>query len=213
MLVAAQERPEVASQAHARLLWTAETDMHPGASYIVKLGARTANATVANIHHLIDIHTFEPAPARPLGLNEIALATLNFDRPMVLADYRDNRDLGGFILIDRVTNETVAFGLIDRRQAPQKNEAPQSKDTAAAPGKTQSRQPLPTTVGLALFSGLCVGSGAILLGASPETGLLLGLADAALRPFARGIYADHRLNRARRAKVRGQEGLGDGGGI
>jgi sulfate adenylyltransferase large subunit len=213
VLVAAQERPEVASQAHTRLLWTAETDMHPGASYIVKLGARTANATVANIHHLIDIHTFEPAPARPLGLNEIALATLNFDRPMVLADYRDNRDLGGFILIDRVTNETVAFGLIDRRQAPQKKEAPQSKDTAAAPGKTRSRRPLPTTVGLALFSGLCVGSGAILLGASPATGLLLGLADATLRPFARGIYADHRLNRARRVKVRGEQGLGDGGGI
>lgn len=209
VLVAVQRQPEIASQAHARLLWTAETDMHPGASYIVKLGARTANASIADIHHLIDIHTFEPAPARPLGLNEIALATLRFDRPMIIGDYRDNRDLGGFILIDRITNETVAFGLIDRRAAP-------SEEAAPAPDRLRLRR-LPTSLakslGSALFSGLCVGSGAILLGASPATGLLLGLADALLRPLVRGLYAGRRLNRARRATAPGKEKLGDGGGI
>ncbi|MGO8739639.1 sulfate adenylyltransferase subunit CysN [Rhodoblastus sp.] len=206
VLVAVQQLPDVASLAHARLLWTAETDMHPGASYIVKLGARTANASVADIHHLIDIHTFEPAPARPLGLNEIALVTLRFDRPMIIGDYRDNRDLGGFILIDRITNETVAFGLIDRRAA-------QSDEAAPAPRRLRLPKSLATSFGPALFSGLCVGSGAILLGASPATGILLGLADALLRPFARGIYADHCLNRARRATAPGEEKLGDGGGI
>jgi sulfate adenylyltransferase large subunit len=212
VLVAAEKPPRVASQARARLLWTAETDMHPGASYIVKLGARTANATVADIHHLIDIHTFEPAPARPLGLNEIALATLRFDRPMILGDYHDNRDLGGFILIDRITNETVAFGLIGRRQAPPKEEAPQSEEAAPPPHRPLLRQRLPASLGPALFSGICVGSGAILIGASPAAGLLLGLADAVLRPLARGVYANRRLNRAR-AAARSEERLGDGGGI
>ena len=212
VLVAAQQRPDVASQARARLLWTAETDMHPGASYIVKLGARTANATVADIHHLTDIHTFEPAPARPLGLNEIALATLRFDRPLIVGDYRDNRDLGGFILIDRITNETVAFGLIDQRQTPQKEEAAPSEETAPPPDRALLRRRLPASLGPALFSGVCVGSGAILLGAGPATGLLLGLADAVLRPLARGVYANHRLNRAR-AAARSEERLGDGAGI
>ena len=48
--------------------------MHPGASYIVKLGARTANASIETLHHLIDIHTFEQAPGDALALNEIGLA-------------------------------------------------------------------------------------------------------------------------------------------
>ncbi len=117
ILSSVERQPDVASTVEARLLWTAETDMHPGASYIVKLGARTANATVAKVRHLIDIHTFEPGPGRPLALNEIATAQLRFDRALPISLYRDNRDLGGFILIDRITNETVAFGMIEPGRA------------------------------------------------------------------------------------------------
>ncbi len=212
VLVAAEKRPQVASQARARLLWTAETDMHPGASYIVKLGARTANATVADIHHLIDIHTFAPAAARPIRLNEIALATVRFDRPMIIGDYCDNRDLGGFILIDRITNETVAFGLIDRRPAQENEEASEGERAAARPQRPRSRLRPPARLASALFSGFCVGAGAVALGASPATGLLLGFADALLRPFARSVYADHRLNRAN-AAAPSEERLDSGGGI
>ncbi|MCI4678905.1 sulfate adenylyltransferase subunit CysN [Rhodoblastus acidophilus] len=212
VLVGTDERPEIALEARARLLWTAETDMHPGASYIIKLGARTANAAIAKLHHLVDIHTFEPEPARPLGLNEIALATLRFDRPMILGDYRDNRDLGGFILIDRITNETVAFGLIDPRPAPEAEEVAPAPATETADWPRLRRR-LRTRLAPALFSGLCVGLGAVLLGASPATGVILGLADAALRPLARRLCADYRLNRARRAASRSEETLGDGGGI
>ena len=212
VLVAATQRPAVATEIQARLLWTAETDMHPGASYIVKLGARVANATIAQVHHLVDIHTFEAARARPLGLNEIGLATIRFDRPMILGDYRDNRDLGGFILIDRITNETVAFGLIDTSAAA-------SSDEAAAPPATETanwtalKRNLRTKLAPAAFSGSCVGLGAVVLGASPATGLLLGLADAALRPVARNLLRDYRRFRARRARIGAEESLSDGGGI
>ena len=212
VLVAAENRPEIGSEAQARLLWTAETDMHPGASYIVKLGARTANASIAKVEHLVDIHTFEPAPARPLGLNEIALATLKFDRPMILGDYRENRDLGGFILIDRITNETVAFGLIDPRLAAP-TEAPAAPEK---PDWSGLRRSVRTRLAPALVSGFCVGAGAVLLGASPATGLLLGLADAALRPLARSLYHDLRRAQARRAAARRgkrDEAVSDGGGI
>ncbi len=133
-----------------------------------------------------------------------------------MSDYRDNRDLGGFILIDRITNETVAFGLIDRRRLRKSKKRRKAKRPlpTAGPAPAQSlRQVLAASSGPALFSGLCVGSGAIALGASPATGLLLGLADALLRPFARGLYADHRLSRARRAAAQSDENLDDGGGI
>ncbi|MDI9846819.1 sulfate adenylyltransferase subunit CysN [Rhodoblastus sp. 17X3] len=216
VLAAAGRQPEIASQSQARLLWTAETDMHPGASYILKLGARTANATIARIHHLVDIHTFDAAQARPLGLNEIGLATLRFDRPMILGDYRDNRDLGGFILIDRITNETVAFGLIDPKAAP---DAGETAEQPAQPVSSwpQVRSNLKLRLAPALFSGLCVGLGAVVLGASSATGVALGLADAVLRPLARGLYTDYRRNASRRAAARRtaerDEALNAGDGI
>jgi sulfate adenylyltransferase subunit 1 (EFTu-like GTPase family) len=214
VLVAASARPAVATEISARLLWTAETDMHPGASYIVKLGARTANASIAKVHHLVDIHTFEPTTAHSLGLNEIGLATIRFDRPMIVGDYRDNRDLGGFILVDRITNETVAFGLID----------PQVKANEPRPAAPQEPPQWPkvvhtarTKLAPALFSGLCVGLGAAALGASPATSVLLGLADAALRPLARGLYVDWRREAVRRAAAKRRaardEALSDGDGI
>jgi sulfate adenylyltransferase large subunit len=217
VFVGAAERPVVATRTNARLLWTAETDMHRGASYIAKLGARTANVSIEKLHHLVDIHTFEQAPAHALALNEIGHASLQFDRPMIFADYRDNRDLGGFILIDRITNETVAFGLIDRQTVP-----PAAPEEAQEAGETLEKawprlsSDLREKLAPALASGLAVGLGAVAFGASPATGLMLGLADAALRPLLRTVYADFRENAARREAARKaarDEVLPDGDGI
>jgi bifunctional enzyme CysN/CysC len=204
ILVGATEKPAAATRVCARLLWTAETDMHPGASYIVKLGARTANVSIEKLHHLVDIHTFEQATAHALGLNEIGLASLRFDRPMVFSDYRDNRDLGGFILIDRITNETVAFGLIDR-QAPLSSAALAEPETAEE--NVEAIWPrlaleLREKLVPALVSGGLVGLGALLFGASPATAVTLGLADAALRPLLHGLYGDYRVYSARREAER-----------
>jgi hypothetical protein len=197
LIVGASEKPTVATRIGARLLWTAETDMHRGASYIAKLGARTANVSIEKLHYLIDIHTFEEAPGRPLGLNEIGFASLQFDRPMIFSDYRDNRELGGFILIDRITNETVAFGLIDRQAPATPDESAATLQRAETPWPRLVRD-VGARLAPAAASGLAVGLGAVLLGASPATGAMLGLADTVLRPLARRLYGDCRGYLARR---------------
>ena len=78
---------------------------------------------------------------------------------------------------------------------------------------TALKRNLRTKLAPAAFSGSCVGLGAVVLGASPATGLLLGLADAALRPVARNLLRDYRRFRARRARIGAEESLSDGGGI
>ncbi|WP_294533524.1 sulfate adenylyltransferase subunit CysN [uncultured Rhodoblastus sp.] len=197
LIVGASEKPAVASRVGARLLWTAETNMHRGASYIAKLGARSANVSIEKLHYLIDIHTFEKAPGRPLGLNEIGFASLQFDRPMIFSDYRDNRELGGFILIDRITNETVAFGLIDRQAQTTRDESAATPQGAEAAWPRLARE-YGARLAPAAASGMAVGLGAVLLGASPMTGATLGLADAVLRPLAHRLYGDYLGYSARR---------------
>ena len=68
---------------------------------------------MAQLVHAIDIHSFEPRAAEVLGMNEIGLVDLVFDKPLVATDYQASRELGSFILIDRMTNHTVALGVID----------------------------------------------------------------------------------------------------
>jgi bifunctional enzyme CysN/CysC len=214
ILASAADLPEVATETPVRLLWTAETDMHAGASYIVKLGARGCNASIGKVHHLVDIHTFQPKPGQALSLNEIGLATIRFDRPMIVADYRDNRDLGGFILIDRITNETVAFGLIDPKATVDDGPAQPAPQLQSGPKFAPVVQ---ARVIPALFSGACVGLGAVLLGASPATGAVMGLGDALLRPLARYFYTDYRRTASRKAAAKRaaerDEALSDGDGI
>jgi bifunctional enzyme CysN/CysC len=211
ILVGVDVKPAIATRIGARLLWTAETDMHLGASYIAKLGARTSNVSIEKLQYLIDIHTFEKAPGRPLGLNEIGFASLQFDRPMIFSDYRENRDLGGFILIDRITNETVAFGLIDR-QSPTEPEAPPEPRKMAWPRLAREYG---SKLAPAAASGLAIGMGALLLGAGPATAVTLGLADAVLRPLIRGLYSDYlgysgRLDAKRQAPREEVRSEGDG---
>ncbi len=188
ILAAVDKQPDVSALIEARLLWTAETDMHAGASYIVKLAAATANASIVKVRNLVDIHTFEPRPGRPLGLNEIASAQLRFDKPLALGRYKDNRDLGGFILIDRITNETVAFGLVDSHFTRAEDE-PVVAETESFDWsrlKTDAREKLLPALG----GGVAIGLGALIFGASVGTAAALGLADAAFRPTIRGLYGD-----------------------
>ena len=97
----------------ARLLWLNEASLKLKGAYWLKLGTKTVTAHIGKLHHSIDIHAFTPQPTAALKMNEIGLARLDLDRPLTATNYRDNRDLGGFILIDKITNNTVALGLID----------------------------------------------------------------------------------------------------
>ena len=106
-------RPDVSSQFAAHILWMAEQEMLPGRSYLMKLGASTAPVTITSLKHRIDINTFEEKPGRTLDLNEIGVANLETARPIAFDAYAENRDMGGFIVVDRYSFQTVGAGMID----------------------------------------------------------------------------------------------------
>ena len=112
-LITAADRPaEVADRLEATLVWMDDAPAAAGTVYWLKLGTRTVAATIAAIDHRVDIATLDRVAADRLGLNDIGDATLALDRAVAFDPYADNRDTGGFILIDRATNATVAAGLI-----------------------------------------------------------------------------------------------------
>jgi len=111
-LVAAEAPPEVADQFEARLLWMAEHPMAPGRQYLMKLATKEVTATVTEIKYREDVNTGAHLAAKTLGLNEIATVNLSTSAPVVFEPYGVNRALGAFILIDKLTFETVGAGMI-----------------------------------------------------------------------------------------------------
>jgi bifunctional enzyme CysN/CysC len=112
VIASAAYPPDTADQFEATLVWMAEEELVAGRQYALKLAAQDALATIHTPKYEIDVDTLEQVPAHGLRLNGIGVANLWTDRPLVFEAYEDNRDLGGFILIDRVSNETVGAGLI-----------------------------------------------------------------------------------------------------
>ena len=112
LLVAADAPPTVADQLQATLIWMHEEPMLPGRSYLCKLGARTVAASITALKHKINVNTLEHLAAATLGLNEIGVCNLGLDRAVAFDPYLENKDTGGFVLIDRMTNNTVGAGLI-----------------------------------------------------------------------------------------------------
>ncbi|HSX63560.1 MAG TPA: adenylyl-sulfate kinase, partial [Pseudoxanthomonas sp.] len=102
-----------ADQFAAHLLWMSDAPLLPGRPYWLKIGARTVSASVSEIKHRIDVNTQEHLAAKRLELNEVGYCNLSLDEPVVFAPYAQNRMLGGFILIDRQSNATVAAGTLD----------------------------------------------------------------------------------------------------
>ena len=108
----AHRPPQVADQFAAHLLWMGEQPLLPGRPYWLKIGTRTVSASVTEIKHKTDVNTQEPLAAKHLELNEVGFCNLYLDQPVPFEAYADNRTLGGFILIDRQTNATVAAGTL-----------------------------------------------------------------------------------------------------
>jgi len=112
-VIAAAEAPcEVADNFDATIIWMDTDKLLPGRSYLLKIATRTVIASVTNIRHEIAVDTLEHTAARTLSLNAIAAVDVAIDRPIPFETYTDNPDLGGFILIDRMSNRTVAAGMI-----------------------------------------------------------------------------------------------------
>ncbi len=112
LLTAADRPAEVADRVEATLVWMDDAPAMAGGSYWLKLGSRTVAATIREIAHRIDIATLLPIETDRLGLNDIGQGVLVLDRAVAFDPYVDNRDTGGFILIDRATNATAGAGLI-----------------------------------------------------------------------------------------------------
>jgi bifunctional enzyme CysN/CysC len=112
-VISSVEAPaEVSDQFETTLVWVNDTPMLPGRSYLLKLGTKTVTASVTALRHKVNVNTLEQVAARQLSLNEIGLCNISLSAPIAFDAYASSRDLGGFILIDRFTNETVAAGMI-----------------------------------------------------------------------------------------------------
>ena len=112
VLAAAAAPPAVADQFEATIVWMQDRPMLQGRSYLMKIGTRVVNATVAPLKYRVNINTLEHVAAKKLELNDIGVCALELTHPVVFEPYSENRDLGGFILIDRITNTTAGAGML-----------------------------------------------------------------------------------------------------
>ena len=112
VLAAAEDPPEMADQFEATLVWMADEELLPGRPYWLKLATQLATATIHSPKYQINVNTMEHLAAKTLGLNAIGVANLSTDKPLVFEPYEKSRELGGFILIDKISNATVAAGML-----------------------------------------------------------------------------------------------------
>ena len=109
----AEAPAEVADQFEASLVWMADEPMLPGRPYLMKIGAQTVTASITEPKYKINVNTLEHLAAKQLGVNEIGVVNLALDRQVAFDAYKANRDTGGFILINRMTNNTVGAGMLN----------------------------------------------------------------------------------------------------
>jgi bifunctional enzyme CysN/CysC len=112
VLCASDHPAPSADQFRTHLVWMSEEPLQPGRAYLVKIGARTVGASISGPEFRIDVNTLEQQTASTLCLNEIGVCDIRLDRPIAFDPYVDNRDMGGFIVIDRLTNNTVGAGML-----------------------------------------------------------------------------------------------------
>jgi bifunctional enzyme CysN/CysC len=112
VLAQADAPVSVADQFEATLVWMDEAPMLPGRPYLLKLGTRTVSASITEPKYRVNVNTLEHLAAKRLDLNEIGVCNISTDAPLAFEPYTESRDLGGFILIDRITNRTVGAGMI-----------------------------------------------------------------------------------------------------
>ncbi|WP_411342047.1 sulfate adenylyltransferase subunit CysN [Sphingopyxis sp. J-6] len=112
VIAAADNPPEAADQFEATLVWMADEAMIPGRAYWLKLATQSVSATVQAPKYEINVNTLDHLAAKTLDLNGIGVVELSTDKPITFEAYGDNRTLGGFILIDKLTNATVAAGML-----------------------------------------------------------------------------------------------------
>ncbi|MBB3936090.1 sulfate adenylyltransferase subunit CysN [Aureimonas phyllosphaerae] len=191
----------------AEILWMVDRPLIAGARVIAKLASAQTPATVRALREAVDIHSYQPRAANALLMNEIGRVTLAFDKPLVATTYGESRELGAFILIDQLTNETVALGIVTALTEAQTTLLGMPAPVTAAKG-----QPAPPRTafdrakaewlgpslasdarrarGVTLFRGaaaVMMAVIALLLGLAVWQALILGVLDFVLRPYLRRL--------------------------
>jgi bifunctional enzyme CysN/CysC len=113
VIATSAQPPRVADVLQATVVWMHEEPMLRGRSYLMRIGSKTLTATVAPIKYKLNVDSLEHVAATKLELNEIGVCDLELSQPVAFDHYQENRDTGSFILIDRITNDTVGAGLIE----------------------------------------------------------------------------------------------------
>jgi bifunctional enzyme CysN/CysC len=113
VLCAADSPAGVADQFQATIIWMHDEPMLPGRPYLIKLGARTVTGSITTPKYKVNVNTLEHLAAKQLEINEIGVCNLSLDRAVAFDPYAENREMGGFILIDKITNDTVGAGLLN----------------------------------------------------------------------------------------------------
>lgn len=108
-----EERPELTDQFAAHIIWMAEEPLLPGRPYLLKCGGQQVTVSISDLKHKVNVDTLDHVAGKTLELNEVGLCNLSLSRPLVFDPYKVNRDMGGFILIDKMTNYTVGAGMIE----------------------------------------------------------------------------------------------------
>jgi len=113
MLVKKDALPHVSARLRARVIWLHDTPMKVDRQYYVKFNCKTTSGEIEKLHHRIDVNTLAEKAAEELAMNEIGLVDVKLTEPMAFDNYSKNKQTGGFIIIDRLTNLTVGAGMID----------------------------------------------------------------------------------------------------
>jgi len=150
VIAAAEAPPEVADQFECTIVWMADEPLLPGRQYLLKIGARTVVATVTEPKYKVNVNTMEHLAAKQLALNEIGVCNLALDRALPFEPYKASRELGGFILIDRMSNATVGAGMLHFALRRAHNIHPQALDVDK-PARARMKGQRP---GVLWFTGL-----------------------------------------------------------
>ncbi|WP_102961473.1 sulfate adenylyltransferase subunit CysN [Mangrovicella endophytica] len=211
----------------AEILWMVDRPLVSGGRFVARLGTAQTPASVRSLDEAVDIHTYRPRPANALLMNEIGRITLAFDRPTVAVPYAENRELGAFILIDQLSNETVALGMVtgvaERAESGAAGEDEAVAAVPLAPAERVKRAWLGTAawrdparrsavVTVRAVAAVLLAIVAMLFGLAPLMAILLGLIDFALRPLL--YWAMRRRGSAAERQDRSDTStVGDGAGI
>jgi sulfate adenylyltransferase large subunit len=209
---------------HARLIWTSAVPALAGSRFIIKLATSSVQAKIENLHYLLNIEDFKPLQAERIAMNAVALVTITLDKPIVVTDYAANKTLGGFILIDRFSNETVAIGMVDQSadvaaltavpaRAPADAVDPADRlrlwfEKYAGVAGSRARRRFEAEVAWRLLTALCLFGIASAVSGSFGLGAIIAVIDAIVRPF---LFSLHR--RYWNSRIRGSDNNDSGGGI